>query len=79
MNRSFKIFNADGTKNKEVARFILLKLEINRHIEKVNAAVIDFNSIDMFLEYNWLVKYNLEVNWNKETIQFIKYPKKCKI
>jgi len=62
-----------------VARFILLKLEINRHIEKVNAAVIDFNSIDMFLEYNWLVKYNLEVNWNKETIQFIKYPKKCKI
>ena len=28
----------------------------------------------MFLGYDWLVKHNLEVNWNIETIQFIKYP-----
>jgi len=40
---------------------------------------MDLNSIDIFLEYNWLVKHNLEVNWDKETIWFIRYPKECKI
>ena len=26
MDRSFKVFNADGTKNKEVTRFVLLEV-----------------------------------------------------
>ena len=30
---SFKIFNADSTKNEEVIRFASLKVEINRHKE----------------------------------------------
>ena len=30
--------------------------------------VADLNSINMFLEHDWLVKYNLEVNWDKKTI-----------
>ena len=62
MDRSFEVFNADRTKNKEVMRFVLLKLEINKHIEKINIVVIDLNSMDIFLEYDWLIKYNLEVN-----------------
>ena len=33
---------------------------------------MDLNSIYMFLEYDWLVKHNLEVNWNMRTIQFTK-------
>jgi len=33
MDKSFKIFNADGTKNREVIRFVLLELEINRYME----------------------------------------------
>ena len=68
MNRSFEIFNADETKNEEVIKYMLLELEINRHMEKINVAVIDLNDTDIFLEYNWLVKHNLEVNWDKETI-----------
>ena len=28
---SFKVSNADGTKNGEVTRFALLEIEINRH------------------------------------------------
>ena len=70
MDRSFEVFNADRTKNKEVMRFVLLKLEINKHIEKINIVVIDLNSMDIFLEYDWLIKYNLEVNQDRETIQF---------
>ena len=34
--------------------------------------------MNMFLGYDWLVKYNPEVNWNKETMQFMKCPRICK-
>ena len=36
---------------------------------------MDLNGIDMFLGYDWLVKHNPEVDWNKETIWFTKYPR----
>ena len=62
MDRSFKVFNIDGMKNGEVTQFALLEVKINRYKEQINAAVIDLNSTDMFLGYNWLVKYNPEVN-----------------
>ena len=65
IDRSFEVFNADGTISKEVMRFAPLELEINKNTEKINTVVINLNSTDMFLEYNWLVKYNPEVNWNK--------------
>ena len=52
MDRLFKVFNVNRTKNREVTRFISLELEINEYIEKINVVVIDLNSTDMFLEYN---------------------------
>jgi len=52
MDRSFKVFNADGTKNREVTWYVLLELEINRHMKKIDVAVIDLNSIDLFLGYD---------------------------
>ena len=55
MNRSFKVFNTDRMKNGEVMWFVLLKVEINRYKEQINAAVTDLNDTDMFLEYDWLV------------------------
>ena len=62
MDRSFKVFNADRTKNGEVTRFILLEVEINRHKKQINAAVTDLNGTNMFLEYNWLLNCNPEVD-----------------
>ena len=59
INRLFKVFNIDKTKNRKVIRFVLLELEINRHTEKINVAVIDLNSMNMFLEYDWLFKHNV--------------------
>ena len=56
IERPFEVFNTDGIKNREVTR--LLKLEINEHTEKIDIMVIDLNGIDIFLEYNWLVKHN---------------------
>jgi len=52
MERSFKVFNADGTKNGEVMQFAPLEVEINRYKEQINVAVTDLNSIDMFLGYD---------------------------
>ena len=39
---------------------------------------MDLNGIDIFLGHNWLVKHNLEVNQDKDTIQFTRYPRTCK-
>jgi len=64
MERSFKVFNVDGTKNGEITQFALLEVKINEHKEQIDAAVIDLNSTDIFLGYEWLVKHNPEVNWS---------------
>jgi len=61
----FNIFNVDKTrsKNHRVTQFVLLELEINKHIENIDIVVINLNSIDIFLEYNLLVKHNSKVNY----------------
>ena len=59
---SFEVFNTDRTKNREVTKMAPLEIEINRHKETLEAAVMDLNRIDMFLGHDWLVKHNLEVN-----------------
>ena len=75
MDRSFKVFNADGMKNGEVTWFVSLKVEINRHKEQINIAVTDLNDTDMFLGYDWLVKHNPEIDWNSGTMWFTRCPK----
>ena len=70
MEQSFEVFNANGTKNREVTWFALLEVKINRHKEQIDVVVTDLNGIDIFLEYDWLVKHNLEVNWSTGTMQF---------
>ena len=62
INFSFKVFNANGTKNREITRVASLKVKINRYKKQLKAVVIDLNRTDMFLEYEWLVKHNPEVN-----------------
>jgi len=62
LNFSFEVFNADRTKNGEVIRVVPLEIEVNSHKEQLEAAVMDLNGIDIFLEHDWLVKHNPEVN-----------------
>jgi len=50
INFSFEVFNADGTKNGEVTKVVPLEIEINRHKEKLEAAVINLDGIDMFVK-----------------------------
>ena len=65
---SFKVFNADRTKNREVTKVAPLKIEINGHKEILEAVVTDLNGMDIFLGHDWLVKHNPEVNWRNGTI-----------
>ena len=59
---SFEVFNADGTKNREVTKVASLEININGHKETLEAAVTDLDRMDMFLGHDWLVKHNPEVN-----------------
>ena len=79
INFSFEVFNVDGTKNEEVTRVVLLEVKINSYKEQLEAVVMDLNGTNMFLEYNWLVKHNLEVNWKDRKIWFTKYLGFCKM
>ena len=79
INFAFKVYNADGTKNGEVTRIAPLEVKINRHKEHLEAAVMDFNGMDMFLRHDWLVKHNLEVNWKDGKIEFTRCPGSCKM
>jgi len=74
---SFKVFNADGTKNREVTKVVSLEIKINGHKETLEAAVTDLDGTDMFLGYDWLVKHNPEVNWRNGTIKFTRCPGNC--
>jgi len=62
INFSFEVFNANGTKNREVTKVVPLEVEINGHKKTLEAAVMNLDRTDIFLGHDWLVKHNLEVN-----------------
>ena len=77
INFSFEVFNVNGTKNGEMTKVIPLETKINRHKETLEAAVTDLDRTDMFLGYDWLIKYNPEVDWKNGTIKFTRCPGNC--
>jgi len=52
INFSFKVFNTDRMKNREVTRVVPLKIKINKHKEQLEAVVTDLNRMDMFLGHD---------------------------
>jgi len=79
INFLFEVFNADGTKNGEVTKVVPLEVKINGHKKTLEAAVMDLDGTDMFLGHDWLVKHNLEVNWQNGVIKFTRCPGNCKM
>ena len=79
INFLFEVFNTNGTKNREVTRVVPLEIEINGYKETLEVAVTDLDGMDMFLEHDWLVKHNPEVNWKNSTIKFTRYSGGCTI
>ena len=79
INFLFEVYNIDRTKNREVMRIVLLEVEINKHKKHLKTVVTDLNSMNIFLEHNWLVKHNLEVNWKNGKIKFTRCPGSCRM
>ena len=52
INFSFKVFNADRTKNREMTKVASLEIEINGHKETLEAVIMDLDGTDMFLGHD---------------------------
>ena len=52
INFSFKVFNIDRTKNREVTRVAPLEIEINGYKEQLEVAIRDLNGMDIFLGHD---------------------------
>ena len=50
INFLFEVFNANGTKNGEVAKVAPLEIEINRHKKTLEAAVTDLDGVTNFIQ-----------------------------
>jgi len=52
LNFSFKVFNADGTKNREVTRVAPLEIKVNGYKEQLEAVIMDLNRI-VTIDASW--------------------------
>ena len=77
INFLFEVFNTNRTKNGEMNRVVPLEIEINSYKKQLEAAIMDLDGTDMFLDHDWLVKHNPEVNWKNGTIRFTRCPEQC--
>ena len=62
INFLFRVYNIDRTKNRDITRVAPLEVKIDGYKEHIEVVVMDLNRMDMFLEHDWLVKHNLEIN-----------------
>lgn len=62
--KPFNVYNLNRSRNEEntFKEFIPLEINSNRHIEQINTGVLEIKKTDLFLEHNWLVEYNPEVD-----------------
>jgi len=72
----FNIYNSDESRNgeKTIREFVPLEINSNGHIEQVDAVVLEIKETDLFLEHDWLVEHNPEVDWKERVIQFTRCP-----
>ena len=71
--------NADGTLNKNGATtdFVIMHMEIGDHVKQIILLVTDLNKSDVFISHDWIHHHNPEIDWRKETINFIRCPLEC--
>jgi len=78
--KPFDVYNSDRSRNGEkiIKEFVPLEINSNGYIEQINAMVSEIKEIDLFLEHNWLVEHNPEVDWKEGIIQFTRCLGYCK-
>jgi len=76
----FNVYNSDGSRNEEktIREFVPLEINLNRHIEQIEAVVLKIKKTNLFLGHDWLVGHNPEVDWKEGVIRFTRCPGYCK-
>ncbi|SJK99230.1 uncharacterized protein ARMOST_02521 [Armillaria ostoyae] len=66
------IYNADGSRNKggDITEYVEVRLTIGNHEERLDLAVTDLGSKDLYLGHDWLQRHNPAINWVTGTIIF---------
>jgi len=62
INFSFKVFNTDRTKNREMTKVVSLEIKVDGHKEQLEAAVTNLNRTDMFLGHDCYNSKPLELD-----------------
>ncbi|SJL06746.1 uncharacterized protein ARMOST_10088 [Armillaria ostoyae] len=66
------VYNADGTHNQagDITEFVEFRMTIRNHSERIDFAVTDLGSKDLYLGHDWLKRHNLVINWEMGMIIF---------
>jgi hypothetical protein len=74
-----RVLNADGTENKHgyIIEYVTLQVQIDEHSEKLDFAVTQLNTANVYLGLEWLRQHNPFVNWKTGQMKFSNCPKEC--
>ncbi|SJL16559.1 uncharacterized protein ARMOST_20085 [Armillaria ostoyae] len=66
------VYNADGTHNKagDITKYVEMHMTIGNHVERIDFAVTDLGSRDLYLGHDWLKHHNPIINWETGTVIF---------
>ena len=75
----FPVFNTDSTSNDGglLKDYVELELSVKEHSEIICLAVTTLASSNIFLRYDWLTKYNPEIDWGQGTVSFTRCSDSC--
>ncbi|SJL08342.1 uncharacterized protein ARMOST_11705 [Armillaria ostoyae] len=66
------VYNADETCNQagNITEFVEMRMTIGNHVERIDFAVTDLGSKDLYLGHDWLQRHNPVINWETGTVIF---------
>ena len=67
------VYNADGSINStgSIREFTIVEMRIGDHSKQIAMAMSNLSTHPIFLGYDWLRKYNPQINWKVKTLQFM--------
>ncbi|SJL03606.1 uncharacterized protein ARMOST_06963 [Armillaria ostoyae] len=66
------VYNADSTCNKagDITKFVEFRMTIGSHSKRIDFAVTNLGTKDLYLGHNWLKHHNPVINWKMGMILF---------
>jgi hypothetical protein len=74
-----QVLNADGVENKHgyITNYVTLQVQIDKHSEKLDFAVTQLNTTNIYLGLEWLKWHNPFVNWRTGHMEFNNCLREC--